>query len=158
MHQLFFPPRLEVVVQQQQSDCLPANGGNELSFDRFFSDQPHRPPRKPVGWIGTDHRYDLLALRGIQGRLRAGAGRVDQRTLQPAMMISPSYVADRLRRDSNGPRHHRRRLPFMQQQQRACALNQPYRLNTAAQQRAQCMEIVGREEDDQLAICTHDPA
>ena len=87
MHQLFFPPRLEVVVQQQQSDCLPANGGNELSFDRFFRDQPHRPPRKPVGWIGTDHRYDLLALRGIQGRLRAGAGRVDQRTLQPAMMI-----------------------------------------------------------------------
>jgi hypothetical protein len=77
MHQLFFPPRLEVVVQQQQSDCLPADGGHELSFDRFLSDQPHGPSRKPVGRIGTNHRNNLLALRGIQGRPRAGARRVD---------------------------------------------------------------------------------
>jgi len=74
MHQLFFPPRLEVVVQQQQSDGLPANGGNELSFDRFFSDQPYRPPCKPVGWIGTDHRYDLLALLASRAGFAPGRG------------------------------------------------------------------------------------
>jgi hypothetical protein len=33
----------------------------------------------------------------------------------------------------------------MQQQQCACALDQPHRLNTATQQRAQYIEIVGRE-------------
>jgi len=136
MHQLFFPPRLELVVQQQQSDGFPANARNEFSFHRFLRDQPYRPPRKTVGRIGTDHGNDLLALHLIQSRLRTGARRVDQRTLQPAVVIAPAYIANRLRRDSNRSRHGRRRLAFMKQQQRSCALDHSHRLHTAAQQPA----------------------
>src|ERR1700689_592710 len=43
-HHIFFPPRLEVVVEEQNADGFPAHTWHQSPFDGFFGHQPHRPP------------------------------------------------------------------------------------------------------------------
>jgi len=77
IHQLFFPPRPEVVVQQQQSDCLTAHGGYQFPFHRLFGDEPDGPARKTIGRIGAHHRDDSLALLDVQRGFAAGSRQID---------------------------------------------------------------------------------
>jgi len=158
MHQLLFPPRLEVVVQQQQSNCLAAHGGSQFALHRLLGDQLDGPACQPIRWIGAHHGDDPVALTGVQSPFAAGPRQVNESALQAPLAVSPADVAHRLGRDSNGSRHRWRRLPLTQQQQGACSLNQPHRLNATAEQGAQFVSFLGREFDGQLAICAHVPA
>jgi hypothetical protein len=113
MHQLFFPPRLEVVVEQQQSDGLASNGSNELSLHGLLGDEADCPPRKPIRRIGAHHRNDLLRLSRVQGRFPTRTRKVHQRSWQTARIKPPTYIADRLRCDSHGPSDRWCRLTFV---------------------------------------------
>jgi hypothetical protein len=131
------------VVQQQQPDCLAPNRGNELSLHGFLGYEAHRPPRKSIRRIRTHHSDNLLRLSGVQCGFGARPRQVYQRTLQIAYFVSPSDIAHSLCRDSDSSRDRGRGLPLMQQQQSSRPLNHANRLNTAAQQHAKCIDVLG---------------
>src|ERR1019366_1219629 len=65
-HHIFFPPRLEVVVEQQDPDGLTPNAGHQFAFHGFLGYQTHGPSRAPFGRITTNHRNDPLFLAGVE--------------------------------------------------------------------------------------------
>ncbi len=158
IHQLFFPPRLEVVVQQQQSNCLASDGGNQFPLHRLLRDEPDGPASETIRRIGADHRYNPLALTGVQGRFAAWSRKVNQCALQASIAVSPTDIAHSLRGDPDGPCHGRRRLAFVKQQQRPSPLHHSNGLDAAAQQRAHFIQFAGWKFDDESSIRTHNPA
>src|SRR3954449_6052346 len=62
---IFFPPRLEVVAEEKNTDGFSPHLWHQFAFDCFFGDQPHGPPRPAFRRIATDHGNDPLALFGI---------------------------------------------------------------------------------------------
>ena len=48
-HHIFFPPRLEVVVEQQNADGFSSHSGNQSPLHGFFDHQPHGPARAAPG-------------------------------------------------------------------------------------------------------------
>ena len=69
----FFPPRPEVVVQQQDANGLSTDPRHQFPFDGFFSYEPNAPPRLPFWRIAADHRDDALFLVGVQYFIGTGA-------------------------------------------------------------------------------------
>jgi len=69
----FFPPRLKVVVQQQDPDRFPPNTGDQLPLDRLLGCQSHRATRLALWRFGAYHGDDALLLTGIKNFCRAGA-------------------------------------------------------------------------------------
>src|SRR5271170_5976128 len=65
-HHIFFPPRLEVVVEEQNSDGFPSHSRDQTPLDRFFCHQPHGPAGAAFGWITADHGDDALPLAVLQ--------------------------------------------------------------------------------------------
>src|SRR6266849_9671058 len=72
MHHIFFPPRLEVVVLQQDANGLAAYSGNQLALNRFLRHHPYGPARIALRGIGANHRDDPLALTRLQQSCRTG--------------------------------------------------------------------------------------
>src|SRR5438105_1251404 len=62
MHHIFFPPRLEIVVEQQDANSFSSDRGNQFPLHRFFGHQPHRPAGTPLGGISADHGDNALPL------------------------------------------------------------------------------------------------
>src|SRR5664279_3504599 len=46
-HHIFFPPWLEVMAFQHNSNGLSAHARNKFAFDHFLGQQPHRPAGPP---------------------------------------------------------------------------------------------------------------
>ncbi len=158
IHQLFFPPRLEVVVQQQQSDCLASNRGNQFPLHRLLCDESDGPASETIRRIGANHRDNPLALTGIQSRFAARSRKINQCALQASIAVSPTDIAHGLRRDPDRSCHCGRRLAFVKQQQRPGSLHHSNGLNPAAQQRAQFIQFAEWKFDGEFSIRTHNPA
>ena len=54
-HNIFPPPRLEVVALKKQPHGLSSGSRHELALDRFGGNQPHRPARPARGRIPAHH-------------------------------------------------------------------------------------------------------
>src|SRR5260370_31540245 len=65
-HHIFFPPWLEVMAFQQNSNRLSAHAGNKFAFDHFLGQQSHRPAGPPLWRRRTDHGDNALLLLLIQ--------------------------------------------------------------------------------------------
>src|ERR1035437_7363249 len=61
-HHIFFPPRLQVVVEQENPNGFPSHLGDQFSFDDLLGHQPHRPSSAPSGWSAANHGNDQLLL------------------------------------------------------------------------------------------------
>jgi lipoprotein signal peptidase len=68
----FFPPRLEVVVEEQDANGLPSHTRNQPSFDGFLRYQPHRPTGAAFGRIAAHHGNNPLLLTVIKHSGGAG--------------------------------------------------------------------------------------
>jgi hypothetical protein len=69
MHHILFPPRLQLVALQQNSDCLPAHLGNQLPFDGLFGDQPDGPSGTAFWRFAADHGNNTLLLGAVENLL-----------------------------------------------------------------------------------------
>lgn len=136
MHQLFFPPRLKVVIEQQQSDSLAPHSADQLTLDRFFGNQANRPAGETRRRLGANHGDDSLPLRCIQGRFSTGSRTVIECRIQASRAIAPADVSNRGRRKTYRVSHLRGRLSFIQQQQSASTLHDTYRLNATPKESA----------------------
>jgi hypothetical protein len=63
MHHIFFPPRLEVMVQQQNPYGFPSDARDEFALHGFLRDEAHCPSRSTFGRIAADHGDDALSFR-----------------------------------------------------------------------------------------------
>src|SRR5215467_7552271 len=71
-HHIFFPPRLEVVVEQQNPNRFPSHPGNQSPLYGLLGHQAHRPTGAAFWRIATHHSDDPLFLAVVQDRLRTG--------------------------------------------------------------------------------------
>ena len=93
-HHIFFPPRPEVVVAKENSNCLSSNGLCDLVPNRFDDDQLDRPPGIAFGRIRADHGHDLRVLSVRKQSRSAFAGTFVKCSLQPALLISATHSAN----------------------------------------------------------------
>src|SRR5580692_12381210 len=101
-HHIFFPPRLEVVDEEQNTDGFAAHARYQSPFNGFFSHQPHRPTRKAFRWIAANHGDDPLLLAIFQKRLGTRTLFLVKSPLQSTFPVAMAYFPDRLRCQ----RHH----------------------------------------------------
>jgi hypothetical protein len=66
MHHIFFPPRLQLVALQQNSDCLSAHLGNQFPFDGLFGDQADGPSGTAFRRFAADHGDNTLLLWAVE--------------------------------------------------------------------------------------------
>jgi len=82
-HDIFFPPRLEVVALKQYPNCFPANPWNQFPFDRVLRYQTNGPASEAFGRLTADHGDDPLFLSGIQNLGRSGSLPFIERSVEP---------------------------------------------------------------------------
>jgi len=105
MHQLFFPPRLQVVALQQNPNGLATHLGNQFAFDGLFRDQADRPARPAHRRVTAHHGDDPLFLGIIQNLAGSRALFVIEGALEPATVIAMGDLADGLRGERESLRH-----------------------------------------------------
>src|SRR5215467_864407 len=96
-HHIFFPPRLEVVVKQQNPYRLPSYLRHQFTLHRFFGHQANRPPGATLWRIATDHGDNALFLVSIQHLGGAWPLLLVKRTLQASPLIAMAESANGLR-------------------------------------------------------------
>jgi hypothetical protein len=62
MHHIFFPPRLEIVVEKYQPNGFPADPWRQFSPHCFIGYQSHRPSSMALWWLATNHGDNALSL------------------------------------------------------------------------------------------------
>src|SRR5271157_394938 len=87
-HHIFFPPRLEVVVEQQNPNRLPSYLWHQFTLHRFLRHQADRPAGTTFWRIAADHRDDPLFLVGVQYLGRARPLLLVKGTIQASMLIA----------------------------------------------------------------------
>src|SRR5512141_2708478 len=87
-HHIFFPPRLEVVVLQRDSNRLSTYSGNDLPLFGFRGQDSHRPPRLPWRRRSARQRHHLLALSFVQRRSFARTFALIDGRLHPALSVA----------------------------------------------------------------------
>src|SRR5215470_14046774 len=98
---IFFPPRLEVVAEQENADGLPSHAGNQLAFYGFFGHQAHRPASAAFRRVTANHRNQPLFLIVVQHLRRAGPWLLIEGSFQPTLLITMAHFPYRLRRQRN---------------------------------------------------------
>jgi hypothetical protein len=63
---IFSPPRLEVVVEQQDADGLSSYAGYQPPLHRFFDHQPNGTAGATLRRVTADHRDNPLFLASVQ--------------------------------------------------------------------------------------------
>ena len=157
-HHIFFPPRLQVVAFQQPPNGLSAHSRNQFTFDDLFGQQPHGPTRSPFRRRRADHGDNLLALALVQDRSFARTCGVEQRSLQPFLLIPLTDLPDRFGRKAKIPAHNRRGLSLIHLTQGQGAQYRAHRLQTAAQHLVQLPTIPRRKLDLKSHASAHDSA
>src|SRR5665213_1290844 len=107
-HHIFFPPWLEVMAFQQNSNSLSAHAGNKFAFDHFLGQQSHRPAGTPLWRRRTDHGDNALLLLLIQTGSLARTGCIKQCALQAAIDVSSSDLPHGLGRKPEVDTHRGR--------------------------------------------------
>ena len=133
-HHIFFPPRLQVVVFQQYSNCLPTHPRNELTSDSLLGHQPYRPASIPLRGLTAHHGNDALLLGCIQNLAGPRSLLVVQSPIQPAPIVAVGQLTDGLCGQGNTLRNLRRSNTPRQLPQSKGAQNHAYLLNPTSKQ------------------------
>jgi hypothetical protein len=97
MHHIFFPPRLQLVALQQNSDCLSAHLGNQFPFDGLFGDQADGPSGTAFRRFAADHGHNTLLLWAIENLLGSRPLFGVDGGIQAVVHVAMGDLADRLR-------------------------------------------------------------
>src|SRR5215813_5293451 len=90
---IFFPPRFEIVAQQENANGFPSYTGNQFAFDGFFRYQANGPTGASFRWIAAHHCNQALLLAVIEHLRRSRSLFLVQRTLQAALLITAADTA-----------------------------------------------------------------
>src|SRR3979409_206985 len=96
-HHIFFPPRLEVVVEEQHPDGFPSYARNQSSFHGFLGYQSHGPASAALRRITANHGNNALPLAVLQHRGRSWALLLVEGTIQTSLLVAMSDFPNRLR-------------------------------------------------------------
>src|SRR5215469_617822 len=96
IHQLFFPPRLQIMALQQDTDGFPAHRRRQLPLCRFLGYQPYAPSRPALRRRAAHHGDDPLALARVQNALFARTWPLIQCRVQSFILITPGDGTHRL--------------------------------------------------------------
>src|SRR5579863_4569654 len=92
----FFPPRLEVVVEEQNSDGFPSHARNQFPLHGFLYHQPHGPTSAALWRVTTDHGDDALLLAILQHFRRSRPLLFVEGTFEAALLVAMANLANRL--------------------------------------------------------------
>src|SRR5205823_14996540 len=148
-HHIFFPPRLEVVVEEQNPDGLPSHAWDQSPFDGFLRHQAHGPAGAAFGRIAAHHGDDPLLLTLVEHSGRAGTLLFEQRRLQTAALVTTGNRADGLRSQWDDPGNPRRAGAFGQLQQREGSEDDPNLLNPTGKQLTEFFLVLWCDIDTQ---------
>src|ERR1017187_2142793 len=112
-HHIFFPPRLQVVVEQENPNGFPSHLGDQFSFDDLLGHQPHRPSSAPSWWSAANHGNDPLLLAFVQQLGRSWTLLVVQRAIQIPVLVALPDVVHGFRCQSHIRRHLGNRLAIV---------------------------------------------
>ena len=97
MHHMFFPPRLQVVAFEQDSNGFTANLWNQLPLDGLLGNQSNCPSGSPLGCSTARHRDNPLLFGCAQYGLGAMPRTLIQRPIHSAFQITLADIAYCLR-------------------------------------------------------------
>src|SRR5580693_1749504 len=100
-HHIFFPPRLEVVVEQQNTDGFPAHSWHQFPFNRLLGYQSHAPTGVALGWLATYHGNDALLPVCVQHFGRSGPLLLIESAIQTGLLVTMAESPDRLQRQGD---------------------------------------------------------
>jgi hypothetical protein len=154
---IFFPPRLEIVVDQQQPDGFSPYFRNEAAFYRFLGHQTDSPTGMACGRVAADHGDDALLFGGLQQVCRARTLFVIQRLFQTRLLVTASDLAQGLggKRDQGGDLGRRSALSELLKCQGA--KNGAHRLYATSEQGSQFVLIRLFEAHVETPISPHAP-
>src|ERR1700738_4210797 len=132
-HHIFFPPRLEVVAEQQNPDRFASYARDQSLLYGMLGHQAHGPAGMAFRWTGADHSDDPLFLAVFKQRRRARSFLLIDSPLEAALHITMPHLSNRLRRQRYELGYARRTDALPQLQQRHGAQYRPHRLNATAQ-------------------------
>src|ERR1700730_7773785 len=115
-HHIFFPPRLQVVAEQQNPDGLPADPATDFSPYSLLADQPHCPSGCTFRWRPTDHRNNLLVFSRAKSRNGTRPLALEQGHVQTFLKIFPSNSVYRHSSTVNRLRNFLRPLALIEHQ------------------------------------------
>ena len=148
-HHIFFPPRLEVVVEEQDPNGFPSHSGDQPAFDRFLRYQPHGPAGAALGRVAAYPSDDPLLLGIVEHGGCAGTLFFEERRFQTSALVTTRNRADGLGSEWDDLGNPRYTGAFGQLQERQCAQDDPNLLHTAAQQFGEFLLVLWRDIDPQ---------
>src|SRR5215470_18264873 len=148
-HHIFFPPRLEVVVQEQNPDRFPSHARDQAPLDGLLCYQTDRPAGAALRGIATHHRDNPLFLAVIEHRSSARPRSLEQRGFQTSALVTMANGANGLRSEWDDSGNPRRAGAFRQFQQRQGTQDDPHLLHTATQQLGEFFLVLWRDIDPQ---------
>src|SRR5689334_9208247 len=86
-HHIFFPPRLEVVVEVQNPNGFPSHPGDQPPLDGLLRHQAYGPAGAAFRRIAAYHSDDPLLLGIVEHGGGARALLFEQRRLQTALLV-----------------------------------------------------------------------
>ncbi|HSB15077.1 MAG TPA: hypothetical protein VLE22_11505 [Bryobacteraceae bacterium] len=96
-HHIFFPPRLEVVVEEQNPNRFPSHAWNQPPFYGFLRNQSHGPAGAAFGRVAAHHGDDPLLLAVFQHSRRAGARLVIESGFKTSLLVTMADLPNGLR-------------------------------------------------------------
>src|SRR5215467_12810298 len=90
---IFFPPRFEIVAEQENSNGFPTYTWNQFAFDGFFRHQTHSPTGATLRRAAAHHCNQTLFLAVVE---HFGCPRplsFVQRPIQSALLIAAANIA-----------------------------------------------------------------
>src|SRR5665213_1189125 len=141
-HHIFFPPRLEVVVEQQNPNALSSYSRNQFPLHRFLGHQTHGPSGKTLRRIAADHGDNALLLAVVKQPGRPGPLLFIKRAFKAPLPVAMADLPNRLRSQRQNASYMRRADPFSQLQERDRPQHHTHLLHTAAQQRLQLFLVL----------------
>src|SRR5271157_668912 len=156
-HHIFFPPRLEVVVEEQHPNGFPSRTGNQSPFLGFLRHQPHGPASAALRRRSAHHGDDPLLLTVVQDLCRAGTRLVVECGIEASLLVATREVPNGLGGERNECGDARRANPLGQLQQRQCPQHDSDLLYAAAQQLPQLLLVLLLDFDTQ-SWSSHTPS
>src|SRR3954452_8415416 len=133
-HHIFFPPRLQAVVEEQNPDGFSSHPWHQFPLDRFLRYQSHRPSGATCRRMAANHGDDALLLAVLQQGSRSGPILFIECPFQPPFLVAVADLPNRLgsQRDNVGNAWGANTLGELQE--RRGAQHDSHRLYAAAQQ------------------------
>src|SRR5580658_7159060 len=155
IHQLFFPPWLQLVALEQNTDRFPPYLWRQFPLHRLLCDQPHAPPRHSLGWRPAHHGDDALALLHIQRSLFARSRLFVQCRVKPFLLVTPANSSHRFRSHTHTDRHLRCVLPTVELTQDRSTPQHPRRFPPLGQHRGKLPPILLFQLDLHPMVALH---